>query len=277
MYNSRIFYFVFTLVLAISITIHTAEAAEPVTLSIPNDIYYAGDYIVVFGQVDTIFENMPVIIRIHHESNLVEVAQVEVANDGTYVKSFNASGGQWISDGIYQISVVYSTQTTEKTFEFFNQMIDTESEAFPVDIPNSGTFDIGYTIRGGEINDINMYKDRNSLLLDSTIISNGNLILKLPRGSFDAQTSNGEDEIFIVLISKGTNQPEDFEQVEYEEVGTSDDYRTIRIPLEEGDKFIEVVGTYVIPEFGSLVMMVLLAATVSAIIVSKSKFSIRYN
>ena len=32
------------------------------------------------------------------------------------------------------------------------------------------------------------------------------------------------------------------------------DYRTIRIPLEEGDKWVEVIGTYVIPEFGSIVI-----------------------
>ena len=277
MYNNKIFYLIFTLALTISITIHAAEAAEPLTLSVSNDIYYAGDYVVVFGQVDTIFENMPVIIRIHHESNLVEVAQVEVANDGTYVKSFNASGGQWVNEGIYQVSAVYSTQTTEKTFEFFGKMADTDSAAYPVNIPNSGTFDIGYTISGGEINNITMDKDRNSLLLDTTVVSNGNLILKLPRESFDSQTGNTEDEIFIILISKGANTPESFEQVQYEEVGTSSEYRTIRIPLEEGDRFIEVVGTYVIPEFGSIVMMILLAATASAIIVSKSKFSIKYN
>ena len=277
MYNNRIFYVIFTIALTMSITIHTAEAAEPLTLSISNDIYYAGDYVVIFGQVETIFENMPVIIRIHHESNLVEIAQVVVANDGTFVKSFNASGGQWMNDGIYQVSADYSTETTEKTFEFFNKMADVDSSSYPINIPNSGTFDVGYTITGGEINDISMNKDRNSLLLDATVVSNGNLILKLPRESFDAQTNNGEDEIFIILISKEINTPESFEQVQYEEVGTSTEYRTLRIPLEDGDRLIEVIGTYVIPEFGSIVMMILLAATASAIIVSKSKFSIKYN
>ena len=42
-------------------------------------------------------------------------------------------------------------------------------------------------------------------------------------------------------------------QVEYEEIAVSSDYRTIRIPLEEGDRWVEVIGTYVIPEFGSMV------------------------
>ena len=275
--SNRIFYVIFTLTLVISLAIHPIEATEAVTISTSSDIYYSGDYVVVFGTVGTIFEGMPVIIRIHNDANLVEIAQVNVAKDGTYFKSFNASGSQWVNEGTYQASAKYATEVAETTFEFFAQVIDKSSAVFPVDIPNSGTFDIGYTIRGGEVKNINMDKERNSLLIETTVDSNGNLVLKLPRENFDAQTNNDEDEIFIVLISKGTNNAEDFAQAQYEEIGTSSDYRTIRIPLEQGDKWIEVVGTYVIPEFGSIVMMILLAATASAIIVSKSKLSIRYN
>ena len=50
-----------------------------------------------------------------------------------------------------------------------------------------------------------------------------------------------------------------------------------RIPLEEGDKWVEVIGTYVIPEFGSIVIIILVVAVSSAIIISKSRFSVRYN
>jgi predicted secreted protein with PEFG-CTERM motif len=118
--------------------------------------------------------------------------------------------------------------------------------------------------------------DRYSLLVETTMDSNGNLILKLPRESFDAQ-SNDEDNTFIILISKENNESEDFVQVEYEEIATSSDYRTIRIPLEEGDKWVEVIGTYVIPEFGSVVIIILVVAVSSAIIISKSRFSVKYN
>ena len=68
-----------------------------------------------------------------------------------------------------------------------------------------------------------------------------------------------------------------FAQVEYEEIAVGSDYRTIRIPLEEGDIWIEVIGTYLIPEFGSIVVIILVVAVSSAIIISKSKFSVRYN
>ena len=277
MYNSGIFCIMLTLTLAIGMVFNAAEAVDQISLSTSSDIYYSEDYVVVFGSVNTIFENMPITIQIYHESNLVDVAQVPVAQDGTFVKSFNAVGQQWNEEGTYIIRVQYTpTQIGETTFEFFSQIIDKSSAVFPVQIPNSGTFDVGYTIRGGDVTGIDMNLDRYSLLIETTVNTNGNLVLKLPRESFDAK-SDGTDTTFIILISKQNNAAEDFMQVEYEEIAVSPDYRTIRIPLEEGDKWVEVIGTYVIPEFGSVVIIILVVAVSSAIIISKSRFSVRYN
>ena len=114
---------------------------------------------------------------------------------------------------------------------------------------------MGYTIRGGEVKDIEMNMDRYSILVQVTMDTNGSIILKLPRESFDAQ-NDGTDGTFIVLISKENTSAENFANAQYEEIGTSAEYRTIRIPLESGDKWVEVIGTYVIPEFGSIVMMI---------------------
>ena len=277
MYNGRIFCVILTLTLAISMIFQAAEAVDEVTLSTSSDIYYDGDHVVVFGSVSTFFENLPITIQIYHETNLVSVDQVPVAKDGTFVSSFYATGSKWKDEGSYTIRAQYtSTQIAETTFEFFSQVIDKSSAEYPVDIPNSGTFDVGYTVRGGEVKDITMNQERYSLLIETNVGSNGNLILKLPRDSFDAQ-NDGTDTTFIILISKQNNVAEDFMQVEYEEIAVSPDYRTIRIPLEEGDKWIEVIGTYVIPEFGSVVIIILVVAVSSAIIMSKSKFSVRYN
>jgi len=277
MYNSRVFCIMLTLTFAIGMTFNAAEAVDQISLSTSSDIYYSGDYIVVFGSVNTIFENMPITIQIYHESNLVDVAQVTVAQDGTFVKSFNAVGQQWKEEGTYTIRVQYTpTQIGETTFEFFSQVIDKSSAVFPVNIPNSGTFDVGYTIRGGEVSSIWMDQSSYSVgVLLQDVNSNGNLILKLPTESFDAKT-DGENIDFIVLISK-ENDPAGQVQVEYEEIATGDNYRTIRIPLEEGDGEVVIVGTYVIPEFGSVVIIILVVAVSSAIIISKSRFSVRYN
>ena len=277
MHNRRIFCVILTLTLAIGMIFQAAEAVDEVTLSTSNDIYYNGDHVVIFGNVNTFFENLPITIQIYHETNLVSVDQVPVAKDGTFVSSFYATGSKWKDEGTYTIRAQYTpTQIAETTFEFFGQAIDKSSAVFPVDIPNSGTFDVGYTVRGGEVKNIIMNQERYSLIIETIMTSNGNLVLKLPRDSFDAQNDDA-DTTFIILISKQNNMAADFMQVEYEEIAVSPDYRTIRIPLEEGDKWVEVIGTYVIPEFGSMVAIILVVAVSSAIIVSKSKFSVRYN
>ena len=277
MYNNRIFCVILTLALAISMIFQAAEAVDEITLSTSSDIYYDGDHVVIFGNVSTFFEDLPITIQIYHETNLISVAQVPVAKDGTFVSSFYATGSKWEDEGTYTIRAQYTpTQMAETTFEFFSQAIDKSSAVFPVDIPNSGTFDVGYTVRGGEVKSIVMNQERYSLVIETTMNTNGNIVLKLPRDSFDAQNDNA-DTTFIILISKQNNVEADFMQVEYEEIAVGPDYRTIRIPLEEGDKWIEVIGTYVIPEFGSVVIIILVVAVSSAIIVSKSKFSVRYN
>jgi len=276
MHNSRIFCVILTLTLAISMIFQAAEAVDEVTLSTSSDIYYNGDHVVIFGNVNTFFENLPITIQIYHETNLVSVDQVPVAKDGTFVSSFYATGSKWKDEGTYTIRGQYTpTQIAETTFEFFSQAIDKSSAVFPVNIPNSGTFDVGYTVRGGEVKNVVMNQEHYSLVVETIMTSNGNIILKLPRDSFDAQNDD-TDTTFIILISKQNNAA-DFTQVEYEEIAVSSDYRTIRIPLEEGDKWIEVIGTYVIPEFGSVVIVILVVAVSSAIIMSKSKFSVRYN
>ena len=272
MYNSKIFCTVLTLTISIGLIFNTAIAAETISVSTSSDIYYKDDHVVIFGSVNTVFEDMPITIQIYHESNLIEVAQPDVAKDGTFVQSFNTNGPVWKEEGIYTARAFYTaTQIAEATFEFYNQVADKSSASFPVNIPNSGTFDVGYTIRGGEVQAITMNQERYSISVETTVSSNGNLVLKLPRESFDAQGGD-QDEAFIVLISKESNNAENFVQVEYEEIGTGNDYRTIRIPLEEGDKSIEVIGTYVIPEFGSIVIMILIVAISSVIIISKTKF-----
>jgi len=277
MHNSRIFCVILTLTLAISIIFNAAEAVSEVTLSTSNDIYYNGDHVVIFGNISTLFENLPITIQIYHETNLISVAQIPVAKDGTFVSSFYATGSKWKDEGTYTVRAQYTpTQIAETTFEFFSQAIDKSSAVFPVDIPNSGTFDVGYTVRGGEVKDIVMNQERYSLVIETTMTSNGNMVLKLPRESFDAQNDD-KDITFIILVSKQNNAAENFMQVEYEEIAVSSDYRTIRIPLEEGDRWIEIIGTYVIPEFGSVVIIILVVAVSSAIIMSKSKFSVRYN
>jgi len=250
------------------------EALDPLSITLSKDVYNKGDILVVFGNVPVVFQEVPdLTVQILFEEQIIEIAQIKVAEDGTYAKDFNTNAEKWAHDGQYTVKVFYTEDLFNVTnFQFFQNMVTETSSVFPIDIPNSGTFDLEYTASGFDIKDAELNQDRYSILIEITENSGGNLVLKLPRESFDSKTGDDTDEIFIVLVSKD-NQSDNFIEVQITEIETTSDFRTINLQIEEGEKFIEIIGTYVIPEFGSIVIMILLVAITSAIVISKNKSS----
>ena len=272
--NTNIF-LILTIAVVVAGTIPTfAEALDPLSVTLSKDVYNKGDVLVVFGSVPIVFTEIPELtIQILFEEQIIEIAQIKVAEDGTYAKDFNTNAEKWAHDGQYTVKVFYTEDIFNATnFQFFQNVVTETSSVFPIDIPNAGTFDLEYTASGFDIKDAELNQDRYSILIELTENSGGNLILKLPRESFDSKTGDGTDEIFIVLVSKD-NQSDDFIEVQITEIETTSDFRTINLQIEEDEKFIEIIGTYVIPEFGSIVIMILLVAITSAIVISKNKFS----
>ena len=274
----RIIFIVIAVGITFGLTPSIAAVEDPISVSTSRDIYYEGDIIVVFGKITAILSELPVTIQLYHEDSLIAVDQVKIALDGTFATDFRAKGNFWKEDGTYIVRAFYTPEKiAEKTFQFFKKPSDRTSSLFPVDIPNSGSFDLGYSIIGGEINDIILNQEHYSLLIELKADSNGNIVLKLPRENIEAKTSDGADEIFIVLISKTGLDGDDFTEVEFKEIETGSEFRTMSIQFEEDDRWIEIIGTYVIPEFGTIVTMILLIAVTTTIIMSKSKFSVKYN
>ena len=275
-------YRIIFIIIAIGITFGLAPSIaaveDPISVSTPKDIYYENDIIVVFGKVTSTIGELPVTIQLYHGESLIAVDQVKIALDGTFATDFRAKGNFWKEDGTYIVRAFYTPEKiAEKTFQFFKKLSGGTSSFFPVDIPNSGSFDLGYSIIGGEVRDIILNQDNYSLLTEINADSNGDIVLKLPRKNIESKTSDGMDEMFIVLISKTGIDSEDFSEVQFEEIETGTDFRTVRIQFEEDDKWIEVIGTFVIPEFGTIVTMILLIAVTTTIILSKSKFAVKYN
>ena len=266
------------MIITISIIPVFAQDSESITVSLNKETYTQGDTIVVFGEVKKMIGGLPSItIQIYHTGNLVYVAQPQLANDGTYAESIFASGKLWQTNGTYLVRVFYTEEiVTETNFKFYNteQTID-PSSTLSVNIPDaSEVFDVGYAITTGEVTDIQIDKGNYSLIVDFNIDAAGNIVLSLPRDSFDAKTTEGSDDVFIVLI---TNISGDTFEVEYEETQTDSEYRTIKIPFVEGDYKIQIIGTYVIPEFGTIAIMILLVSIISVIILSKNKFPLVHN
>jgi len=274
----RIIFIIIAVGITFGLTPSIAAVEDPISVSTSKDIYHEGEIIVVFGKITAMVNELPVTIQLYHEDSLIAVDQVKIALDGTFATDFRAKGNFWKEDGTYIVRAFYTPEKiAEKTFQFFKKLSGGTSSLFPVDIPNSGSFEVGYSIIGGEVRDIILKQDHYSLLIEINADSNGNIVLKLPRENIESKKSDGNDETFIILISKTGIGNDDFTEVQFEEIETGTDFRTIRIQFDEDDRWIEIIGTFVIPEFGTIVTMILLIAVTTTIIMSKSKFSVKYN
>ena len=267
-------FFLILIIVTIGLTPSFAFAEESDSISTNLEAYTSGEVVIVFGKIVNITQDLPLTIQIFHNDNLIDVAQISVAQDGTFAQTFNALGPLWSGDGTYTVRGFYTVdRIMESYFQFKNTLVS-KTSVFSVNIPNSGVFDLSYSITGGEVKEITLDKDSYSILIDTAMEAYGSLKLQLPRESFDSKKDNGVDDVFIILIK---DKDGSVFEAQYQEMETTSDFRMIEIILEPGDQTIEIVGTYVIPEFGSIVSMILLASLASVIIISKNRFASIYN
>tara|TARA_Y100001960_G_scaffold315737_1_gene381706 strand:+ start:1846 stop:2685 length:840 start_codon:yes stop_codon:yes gene_type:complete len=271
-----------TLIILLSISLMTSitfaqeerMSSQKIVLETDNTAYVEGDVITVTGSVEKVIPGLPISLTVFFGKNLIQVSQVNVSQDGEFTDTFTAAGPQWQNEGVIIIRANYGDNvSTELTIDFFMDTSGTYFKNYEVKIPNAGTFDVPFTIKGGNVSTMTLNQKNLSLEIDITTDSDGVLDIKLFRDNIDSFLKNGEDIDFIVLIYEQESSIPI--QTEYEKVEKSDDYRAISIPIKEGDNKIEVIGTHVVPEFGTIAMIVLAVAIVSIIALSaKSRLSI---
>ncbi len=240
------------------------------TVKTDDNRYDEGDTIVISGQLKTVIVDTPIILQVlFEETRVIEIAQFFPAQDGSYSHTIIAEGDLWKNEGEYLIIVSHGTGNdaeTTITFTPKQEFLET-TDSFEVEIPNGGTFDIKYTIQGGKVKDMVLEPDNFTLLILIESPDEGTISLKLPRESIDAEKPNGQDETFIILI--------DNIQFPYEEVETNLQTRLISINFEEGDSEIEIIGTFVIPEFGTITAMILVLGIIITVGFTKNKFQLK--
>jgi len=257
------YYFVLSIVIAaLFFTSMTAFGeGQLIFVETSQNAYEEGETIVVSGNVTSIIAGEQVSITIFREGNLVDIAQVQVAQDGKFTSTFKAQGPLWQKDGKYIVRALYAKTTIETSFDFYSKQALTETtNVFEVDAGSYGTFDIDYTIRGATVKEMIVDPEIFALIVILETDDDGAITLKLPRESIDAKIMDDQDDTFIILI--------DGIEVPYREISTNADSRTITIEFEEGDSDVEIIGTFVVPEFGSIVMIILVIGIVSTILLS---------
>ena len=265
--------FTILMILAV-ISTGTVFASSLISVQTDDDNYDEGDTIVISGQIETIIGDTQVTLQLFREGNMIEIAQIKVSSDGNYSHTILAEGNLWKTQGEYVVKVTYGEGNIAETiFSFTPESAVLETtDIFEVDAGNSGTFDIPYTIRGGTLLDISIDQDIFGLVIKIDASDEGKLVLDLPRKYIDAEKQNGKDEVFIILIEKINNE---IVETQYDEETSHSEIRTLTINFEEGDSLIQIIGTYVVPEFGTIVMIILTIGIMASILLTKNKFQIK--
>ena len=268
-----------------------------IVVSTDKSSYSEGEIIVISGQITYLaLGNQLSLIIQSPNGNIAEIAQIEVGSDKQFNAEINPNGVYWKIPGTYTIlitqdknnqatmsfefngvtSVDENTVTTSITEEAITEEAITEDMIIQDSIITETTITvqnstdlISYEITNGKL--INVLPDMNavSLLVYIEATDDGSITLTIPRSVLDATINGGDDEFFVLV---------DGEEVDFKEIKTSDD-RTLTIEFFAGSEQIEIIGTFVIPEFGTIAAMILAVAIISIVAISaKSRlgFQSRY-
>ena len=232
-----------------------------ITVTTDKISYGDGDKIVISGSTRDYVVGTPITVKIISPiGNIVKIDQVDLGSDSTYSTTITAAGGLWQAAGTYQVIVQYGTKdrTAETTFQFSGS-----SGAGPVEntIAVDGTnFAVKYGITNGKVTGMKVDLQAKSLLVSLQTTGDGVLTVTLPRGLIDA-TMNGTDAQFVVMAGG--------QEIKFQDVNTTPTERTLSIPFTKGTTQIEIVGTFVIPEFGPIAGMIIALSVIGVIVISR--------
>ncbi len=251
----------------ILLIVFTLPAFAESLISVETDAnsYNEGETIVISGKVSIIITGTPVTMQIFSEDNLVEIRQITVAEDGSYSSTIRAIGPLWSKVGEYTVRASFGEGNIAETqFTFSPKTETSETKTIEVDAGNHGTFDVEYSIEGGTVKNMLVDEEMFALIVIIESTDDGSISLEIPRYALDAKKQDETDDVFIIIID-GIEAP-------YQETITDSNSRVITINFEQGDSDIEIIGTTIIPEFGTIAMMILAIGIITTIFVTKNRF-----
>ncbi len=236
----------------------------PVSVMTDKTGYGHDEMIMVYGQVANVASGFPVTITVVSPLNsIVTIDQLEVADDGSFETSLSTAGSLWKYDGTYIIKANYGNdRNAQAKVELTGGVAYETIERVEVSNTQCGTNQINadgncipFSISGGEVTSATINTKDNSIVVNIDSQDDGTITLS-PSNSIIKG-------VFMVLV--------DGEQSDDVEI----DSNSIKVMFPAGTEQIEVIGTYVIPEFGAIAAMILAVAIISIIAVSaRSKLSI---
>ena len=255
-----------------------AFAATVITIETDKDIYDHASTIILTGNVDPVDlrgSEVTIMCKSPGGMGVCGIYQLSVNSDGNFSVSINTATFLMKKDGIYEFQANYSgLADATVSVELTNAIETSETGTAVIGTAVTGTGEAGtdvgsfYKLSPGQIEyDItcnaspaffaNADDDSIVILLDAT--DDGILTITL----HDELIKPFDDGTFVVIVDNQVMQ--DFTQVG----------NTLTIPCLAGTEKIEIHGSWAIPEFGVIAVMILAVAIVSIIVVTaKTKLSI---
>jgi len=224
----------------------------PITIWTDEAQYNHESMIVVEGTVSNIRSGTDIgliVIGPPPFNNVITIAQIPVASDGTYKTTLSTAGNSWKYDGTYTIKVTYGHQAVNNRalIQLTGGIEQIGAGCGPGELSASGQC-IPYTITAGSVSGAMFSTASNSLTVQISGLMDGTLTIT---PSVDAIRG-----IFMVLV----------DGEEWDDVEINGNEVIVNFPA--GTTEIEIIGTFAIPEFGTIAALILVVAIISIIVVS---------
>ena len=235
-----------------------------ITFNIESDTYDHDSIIIITGQVKTV-KDVDVVFVVTGPLGIVQIDQVKISSDGSFSTTINTASAMMKYDGEYKIEAAYDQYNNH--FEYVNLVggIDVGSlVGHEVEHHETEVFDLAsevdYSISGGDVHGVAANVNGNSLVVSiHDAEDGGELTITLPS---DVITPFNDGTFFVLVNDE---ESDDARQ----------DGNTITVPFDADAETIEIIGTHVVPEFGTIAAIILAVAITSIIVLSaKTKLSI---
>jgi len=196
-------------------------------------------------------------------NNIVTIDQLTVDSNGRFSTTFSTQGNLWKYDGTYTIRVQYGNQavSNKALIQLTGGLVPTfvtpvpTVKCGPSELSIDGRACIPFSISGGTVTGAHANTVDNSIIVSISSTEPGTLTLN--------PSSDVLRGVFMVLVDG-----EESNDVEI-------DGNQVTVEFPAGTEEIEIIGTFVIPEFGAIAALILAVAIISIIAVSaKTRLSL---
>jgi predicted secreted protein with PEFG-CTERM motif len=194
----------------------------------------------------------PIIITVTNPiGNLVTVQQIMVTPNSDFNVKFNPGGPLWTKDGMYIIKAQGGGQST--IFKTQVELTGGVPSGVECDLNelNANNYCIPYSITGATVSSSSLDTKNKSIVMMLSDSDEGTLTIK--------PSTDIIKGISLVLV----------DGQEWDDVTISGNDVTIMFPA--GTEEIEVIGTFVVPEFGSFAVLILIISIITVVVFSRKR------